>query len=238
MNSSSNSDCDPDSDPDSEDSSHLAGDAAFAMSLLHPGSEAQLVSRTGQSPPGPCSSGTCRCHGENRMCSVSPSAVPAVRCRGRHGRSLFLCSVGISCTVPSQRQPFLPDPSSFLAPGTIIGTPIPLAQAPDSGTTTPTLPAFAPEDAEATLVTARRTVRGHEVRECRPTIPDRSPQDFPDRPHKGSDLFPAQPVAAPRRVYFCTKQRFADIDVSKAGDPTLVQQKGLDIAPAPGDQRP
>ncbi len=106
---------------------------ACARPPIHPGLEAQQVSRTGRSPRAPCSSGTCRCHGENRKCSVSPSAGQVARCRDRRGRSLFLCSVGISCTVPSQRQSFLPGPGlisgtrdnskSFDFPGAAAGFP-------------------------------------------------------------------------------------------------------------------
>jgi hypothetical protein len=135
-------------------------------------------------------------------------------------------------------NPSFPGVSLFLAPGTVIGTPVPLAQAPDQCTATPALPAFTLENAKATLVTARRTIGGHEVRECCPLVSDRGPQDLPDRFHKGTDFFPAQAAAASGRVYFCTKQRFAYIDVTKSGNPALVQQKGFDVAPAVRDQRP
>jgi hypothetical protein len=103
-----NSNSDSDYDPDSEDSLHLTGDAACAMSPPHPDSEALQVSRSGRSLPSPCNSGTCRCRGGSRTCNVSPSAELVAPCRGRHGRFLFLCSAGISCTVPSRRHSFLP----------------------------------------------------------------------------------------------------------------------------------
>ncbi len=116
--------------------SHIAAsliDAAYSRSRLDPGQEAQQVSRTGQSLPSPCSSDTCRCRGESRTCSVSPSAEPAAQCRDKPGRSLFLCSVGISCMLPWQRQSFLPrlgptsgtrdNSKSFDSPAASAGSP-------------------------------------------------------------------------------------------------------------------
>lgn len=135
-------------------------------------------------------------------------------------------------------NPSFPGRDSFLAPGTEIRTPIPLAQPSDFRSATPAVPPFTLKDAKVALVAARLAVGGHEVRKRRPLIPDRGPQNLPDRSHEGLDFFPAQAVTASRRAYLCTKQRLANIDVTKAGDPALVQKKGLDLTPAAGDQWP